>query len=156
MSKTIILKPFTLAEANDLVRKWHSHHKPVVGYKFAIGAIKHGNIVGGVIVGRPVASGYNDGFTFEVTRLITNGENNVASMLLGAAWRASKAMGVTRMVSYTRVDEKGTSYKAAGWKQTGIIKGKEWKFGNKDLRWLPNLYIPTTQIIDRIRWEISK
>jgi hypothetical protein len=151
----IVLKPLSLKEANTLVKKWHSHHNASVGHKFSIGALKNDQIVGAVIVGRPVSSGYDDGYTFEVIRLVTNGENNVASRLLGAAWRASKAMGVKRLVSYTRIDEKGTSFKAAGFEITGKIKGRAWKYGNKELRWLPGLYTPTTKIIDRIRWELK-
>jgi len=79
----------------------------------------------------------------------------VASRLLGAIWGAAKSLGFTRAVSYTRIDEPGTSYKAAGWVATHRAKGRAWDEGNKPGRWLPGLFEPTTETIDRIRWEIG-
>ncbi len=37
-------------------------------------------------------------------------------MLYGAAWRATKAMGYSRLITYTLKDELGTSVLAAGWR----------------------------------------
>lgn len=119
----------------------------------SIGAFHDGTCVGACIVGRPVAPSLDNGTTWEVTRLCTDGHPNAASKLLGAAWRAARAQGVTRMVSYTRSDESGTSYIAAGWKTTGTVKGRGWDTGNKSQRWLPGLYAPTTEVVDRVRWE---
>ena len=120
----IELRPFTRDEANAVITRWHSHHKPVKGHRFAIGAVCDGAIVGVVIVGNPKARLLNDGVTFEVTRLCTNGHNNAASRLLGAAWRAARAMGVTRMVSYLRSDERGVCYRAAGWIEAAPVAGR--------------------------------
>jgi len=64
-------------------------------------------------------------------------------------------MGVRRMVSYTRADEHGTCYRAAGWKPVATVDGRGWTTGNKAARWLPGLYEPTTEIVDRMRWEIA-
>jgi len=151
----IQLRPLTLLEANRAVTLWHSHHKPVRGHRFSIGAHVGGELVGAVIVGRPVAAGLQDGLTAEVTRLVTNGHAHAASRLLGAAWRACRAMGFTRLVSYTRKDEAGTCYRAAGWLVVAEVNGREWQTGNKALRWLPGMYAPTTEIIDRTRWQIE-
>jgi hypothetical protein len=57
----------------------------------------------------------DDGLTAEVTRLCTTGYPNTCSLLLGAAWRAARAMGYRRMITYTRADEPGTSLRAGGW-----------------------------------------
>jgi hypothetical protein len=151
----IELRPLSLAQANRLVSQWHSHHRPVRGHKFSIGAFVDGAPVGAVIVGRPVAQALDDGVTFEVTRLVTNRTANAASRLLGAARRAAQAMGVRRMVSYTRVDETGHCYKATGWRPVASVKGRPWTGGNKSTRWLPGMYEPTTEIIDRVRWEVD-
>jgi hypothetical protein len=35
-------------------------------------------------------------------------------MLYGASWRAAKAMGYRRMITYTQADESGASLRAAG------------------------------------------
>ena len=155
MSRAIELRPITLREANALVARWHRHHRPVRGCAFSIGAFVEGEPAGAVIVGRPVAPALQDGVTFEVTRLVTNGEPHAASRLLGAAWRAARAMGVRRMVSYTRADEAGTCYRAAGWTAVAEVDGRAWTTGNKADRWLPGLYEPTTEIVDRVRWEVA-
>lgn len=151
----IELRPLSLAEANRLVSLWHSHHKPARGHKFSIGAFADAVPVGAVIVGRPAAPSLDNGITFEVTRLVTNGHKNAASRLLGAARKAAFAMGVKRLISYTRHDEHGTSYRAAGWVQTATTVGRGWNSGNKALRWLPGLYEPTTEVVDRVRWEAT-
>lgn len=72
-----------------------------------------------------------------------------------AAWRCAEAQGVHRLISYTRVDEPGTCYRAAGWVAVALVDGREWDTGNKADRWLPGLYQPTTETVDRVRWEIG-
>ena len=54
------LKPISLRDANEYVRKYHRHHKPVAGHKFSIGCEADGELVGVIIAGRPV-SRYLDG-----------------------------------------------------------------------------------------------
>lgn len=63
-------------------------------------------------------------------------------------------MGIRRLISYTRVDEAGTCYRAAGWVAVEIVKGGAW-VNNTSGRWLPGLYVPSTEIVDRVRWEIG-
>ena len=62
------LKPISLRDANEYVRKYHRHHKPVAGHKFSIGCEADGELVGVIIAGRPVSRYLDDGFTLEVTR----------------------------------------------------------------------------------------
>jgi hypothetical protein len=149
------LRPMTRDQANELVSRWHAHHKRVVGHCFAIGCYRDGEPCGAVIVGRPSAPMLQDGRTFEVTRLVTDRTPHVASKLLGAAWRAARAMGVWRMVSYTRADEPGTCYLAAGWRPVAQVDGRAWTTGNKADRWLPGLYTPSTEMVARTRWEVA-
>ena len=70
-------------------------------------------------VSSPSAAPYrrhlDDGRTLEVTRCCTDGAKNAASMLYGAAWRATKALGYRRLITYTLAEEPGTSLRAAGW-----------------------------------------
>ena len=155
-----MVRPSTRDEANAVVLKWHSHHKPVRAHRFALAAEVFDEsdcpeLVGIVIVASPVARALNDGRTFEVVRLCTNGYKNAASFLLGAAWRTCKAMGVRRLVSYTREDEHGTCYRAAGWRVTKQVRGEKWNHGNKSQRWLPGVYEPATEVVNRVRWEQS-
>ena len=101
--------------ANELVRQFHRHHKPVHAHRFAIGLRMEGRFVGAAIVGNPVARSYADGFTAEVLRLVTDGTPNACSRLYAACWRAWRAMGGTRLVTYVLASETGTSLKASGW-----------------------------------------
>lgn len=158
----IVLVPLTRDGANEVVRRWHRHHKPVKGHRFAVGAVLEvgsEDVVGCAIVGRPSAPTLDDGYTFEVTRHCTRGveahpeDKNVASKLLGACTRAGEAMGVRLMVSYTREDEDGAAYRACGWVPYGPIRGKSWDTGNKADRWLPGFYEPSSEVVDRVRWE---
>lgn len=64
-------------------------------------------------------------------------------------------MGIRRLVSYTRADEAGTCYRAAGWVATAVTGPREWTTGSQAGRWLPGLYVPSTEIVDRVRWEIG-
>lgn len=71
------------------------------------------------MVGRPVARHLNDGLTLEVNRTATDGTQNANSMLYGAAWRAARALGYRKLVTYTMADEPGSSLRAAGWRVVG-------------------------------------
>lgn len=144
---------------------YHRHHKPVRSHRFAIAAMAEdradSGIVGVVVVGNPIAAALQDGVTFEVLRLCTvrrpcrDGFRFAATRLLGAAWRAARAMGVRRLVSYTRVDETGSCYRAANWKRVAEVKPDTHDHGNRAGRWLPGLYEPSTESVPRWRWEMT-
>lgn len=68
------------------------------------------------MVGRPVARHFDDGLTLEVNRTATDSTSNANSMLYAAAWRATKALGYQRLVTYTQAGETGASLRAAGWR----------------------------------------
>lgn len=134
----IELIPIFQKEAKEFIAKHHRHHKPPVGSIFQIAATLDGKIIAVVMVGRPVARRLQDGVTAEVIRLCTDGERytrtangkeyevNVCSKLYAAAWRAAKAMGYKRMVTYILESETGASLKAAGWKEYGSAGGLSW------------------------------
>ena len=108
--------PISLKEANAFVEQYHRHHHAVVGHKFSIGCTDGEKIVGVAIVGRPVSRYLDDGLTLEVNRLATDGTRNACSMLYAAAWRAARAMGYKKLITYILKTETGSSLKAAGWK----------------------------------------
>ena len=120
------LVPVTLDEANAFVAEHHRHHKPVVGHKFSLGAVRDGALVGVVIVGRPVSRHRDNGSTLEVTRLCTDGARNACSFLYGAAARAAFALGYDRIGTYILKSEPGTSLTAAGWRLIGERGGGSW------------------------------
>jgi L-amino acid N-acyltransferase YncA len=120
------LIPMTIGEAREYIRKHHRHHEPPVGALFAVGVATDGEVVGVATVGRPVARGNQDDFTAEVTRCCTDGTKNACSMLYGAAWRAARALGYRRLITYTHKDESGASLRAAGWRIVGQVKARSW------------------------------
>lgn len=115
------------ADAAAFVAQHHRHHTPPVGHVFSIAAGRNGELVGVVIVGRPVSRHRDDGLTAEVTRLcVLEGEPNAASFLLGKAARAALAMGFHRIGTYTLARESGASLRAAGWTLIGEAGGGSW------------------------------
>jgi hypothetical protein len=84
--------------------------------KFAVGVAQGDELVGVACCGRPVARAFDDGLTLEVNRTCTLGTKNANSMLYGACWRAAKALGYQRLVTYTQAGESGVSLRAAGWR----------------------------------------
>ncbi len=102
------ITPITLREARAFVEQHHRHHKKPQGGIFAVAASEGDRVEGVVIVGRPVSRMLQrDGFTAEVVRLCTLGAKNACSMLYAAAWRAARAMGYRRLVTYTLASEGG-------------------------------------------------
>ncbi|HEY9374987.1 XF1762 family protein [Streptomyces sp.] len=103
--------------ARGFVQMWHRHLKPPRGMKFCIGVADADRVLRGVaIVGRPTARNNQDGQTLEVTRTATDGSFNANSMLYGAAWRATKALGYTRLITYNQEGESGASLRGAGFR----------------------------------------
>jgi hypothetical protein len=118
--------PMPLDEANTFVTQYHRHHRPTLSHKFSLGAAVADVIVGVAIIGRPVARRLDDGWTLEINRLATDGTPNACSFLYGASWRAVKALGYRRLVTFTLPQEGGTSLRAAGWRLVGSTPGRSW------------------------------
>lgn len=111
--------PCDLKEANDFVGRMHRHHDKVTGHKFSLAVLDAAGLVrGAAIVGRPVARKLDDGWTAEVTRVVTDGCPNACSALYGACWRVAREMGFRRALTYILASEPGTSLVASGWRQS--------------------------------------
>ena len=108
------IRPITLRAACEFVNAFHRHNKAPQGHKFSVALYDDNRLVGVAIAGRPVARLLDDGFTLEVNRTCTDGTRNANSMLYGACWRAAKAMGYRRCITYTQADESGSSLRGAG------------------------------------------
>ncbi|MGF6444368.1 XF1762 family protein [Paraburkholderia youngii] len=132
----LTIVPISLDEANAFVTAHHRHHGPVAGHKFSIAvadpfsadsiAMQEPQVCGVAIVGRPVARGNDDGWTLEVNRCCTDGTRNACSVLYGAAWRAARALGYSRLITYTLPAEGGASLRGAGWRLLGVRGGGNW------------------------------
>lgn len=141
------LTPITLREARAWVNEHHRHHDAPQGGIFAV-AVSADELVRGVaIVGRPVARNAADGWTAEVTRCCTDGARNACSMLYAAAWRAARAMGYRKLVTYTLPEEGGASLRAAGFKLIGESRGGSWSRSTR-----PRIDTHPTQA--KLRWEM--
>lgn len=116
MSEQLQVVPVTFEEACGFVAMWHRHLPAARGHKFSVGVAKGTTLVGVATVGRPVAKAYDDGRTLEVNRTATDGTRNANSMLYGAAWRAAKALGYRRLITYNQDGESGASLRAAGYR----------------------------------------
>jgi hypothetical protein len=141
--------PLTLREARAFVDKHHRHHRAPQGGLFAIGLTSSpaNDVVGVAIVGRPVARRLEDGFTVEVTRLCVVGDvANACSKLYAACWRAARAMGYRKCITYTLASEAGTSVRAAGWRCVGEAGGGTWSRAER-----PRVDQHPTQ--KKLRWE---
>jgi len=143
---TLELVPLTQREALAFVEAHHRHHRPPRGDVFRIGAAVGERVVAVAIVGRPVARRLDDGWTLEVLRLCSDGTRNACSFLYGAAWRAARALGWRRLVTYTLPEEGGASLRAAGWRCVGEAGGGSWS-----RRARPRIDTHPQQL--KLRWE---
>jgi hypothetical protein len=143
---SLIVTPITLTEAIAYTKMHHRHHDASRSGLFAV-ACSEGDVVRGVaIIGRPVARRLDDGWTVEVTRVATDGAHNACSMLYGAAWRAAKALGYRKLITYTLLEEGGASLRAAGFERGTPAGGGSW---NRTGR--PRVDKHPTQ--QKLRWE---
>lgn len=144
------LAPCTLREARSFVAQHHRHHRAPQGGLFAISAIDDDyGVVGVAIVGKPVARMLDDDYTAEVTRLcVLDGVRNACSMLYAACWRAARALGYRRLVTYTLPEEGGASLRAAGWRLVGEAGGGSWSRKSR-----PRVDTHPTQL--KMRWEAA-
>lgn len=141
------MTPITLREARAYVEANHRHHRAPQGGLFAIG-VANGELRGVAIVGRPVARMAQDGWTAEVTRVCTDGTRNACSMLYRAAWRAARAMGYRKLITYTLPSEGGASLRGAGFKLIGQAGGGSWSRRSR-----PRVDEHPTQ--EKLRWELE-
>lgn len=148
--------PITLREASAFITEHHRHNKPPRGWKFGVGLRSNGALVGVATAGRPVARALDDGRTLEVNRTCTDGTRNANSMLYGAVWRAAKAMGYRRCVTYTQADETGASLKAAGWVRVAELPARgSWAASTADDRLKAMRDSQGNGGVARVRWEVS-
>ena len=143
---TLELQPITYGEACRFISRHHSHHLPPQGWKFGVAVNDSKKVVGVITVGRPVSRHLDNGWTLEVTRCCTDGTRHVASMLYAAAWRACKALGYKRLITYTLITEAGTSLKAAGWKSLYTSPGGSWSCQSRPR-------VDKAPLVEKTLWE---
>lgn len=154
------VRPLTIKDANQAVRDWHQHHKPVAFAWFAVGVERDGELIGAAIIGRPNARAHDDGYTAEVSRVAVNREadnRNACSMLYGAARRAAAALGYRRLVTYTLATEEGASLRAAGMRRAVETPARSWAedrgTGTPSLLRLMTGEADSGPTMGKVRWE---
>lgn len=114
--------PLKRTEAQEFIKKVHRHNRPPVGDVIRVGLEEDGELIGCAMAGRPVSRVLDNGTTLEVTRVcVLEGYPNANSLLYGAMRRAAKALGYSRMYTYTLQSEGGISLRASGWKQDALL-----------------------------------
>ena len=141
------LVPISQKAARAWVTEAHRHLSAPRGDVIRVGVERDGVLVGVGMAGRPVARMLDDGRTLEVTRIaVLPNQPHVCSMIYAALTRAARALGWTRVLTYTREDEPGTSLRAAGWRRIGEAGGGEWSRPSRARS-------AAEQPIRKVRWE---
>lgn len=123
---SLTLRPIGTREASKIVERLHRHLPRVVGGLFAVACFKGDELVGVGVASQPKARLARDGFTVEISRIATDGHRNACSKIYGALCRACAAIGVRRVITYTRLDEPGTSLVASGFRDEGLTREQSW------------------------------
>lgn len=134
------VRPTTLRAANDFVAERHRHNGRTArnGGKFAIELEHDGETIGVAIVGNPISATFMNkakyGFVAEVLRTCVSEDapKGAVSCLYGACWRAWRAMGGTRLLTYTLQEESGASLRGAGWQRVAEVRPTDPTWRKKD------------------------
>ena len=124
--------PLSLKKANNFVEDYHRHNGRTArdGGKWAIGVSDGERLIGVAIVGNPLSATYMDGYTAEVLRVcvLPDAQRGANSFLYARCWQIWRAMGGTRLITYTLATESGASLRGAGWRVVGENKGhNDWQ-----------------------------
>lgn len=150
--------PITLKAAKAFIDEHHRHCAARHCWKFGVGLEDFLNdLIGVGIAARPVARALDDNTCIEINRVcVLENNKNANSMIYGALIRASKALGYTKIITYTLEHESGASLKAVGFVQDGITHGgRDWNTASKKLK---NIRPPSDGRYPterKIRWVIN-
>jgi hypothetical protein len=147
----MIVVRVTLKEANEFVAAFHRHNAPVRGMIFAIGVSHLGELVGVAILGRPVSRMLSDGVTAEIVRCCVRDEapKGSCSFLYRAAWRAWRALGGQRVITYTLASENGSSLRGAAFRIVAQVQPEAWSRPSRGRKW-QSVYGQ-----QKLRWELA-
>ncbi len=146
------LHPIAFGAARDFVARYHRHCAAPVTWRFGK-AVWNGRVMVGVVMaGNPVAPALNGRGIVEVNRLCIRRDVpralawNAASMLYGWAAREAALRGWSKIITYTRSDEAGTSLVASGWEREAVTRGRGWHSKGRRRS-------NTNAFIDKVRWS---
>lgn len=125
------------AVAKAFVTNHHKHCPAPVGWRFGAGLRNGRDLIGVIMVGRPVARAYDHTRVVEVNRLCLRRDVpealvwNGCSMLYAYAAKEAKRRGFERLITYTMSSESGGSLKASGWTWDGEAGGGSWSCSSR-------------------------
>lgn len=122
------LRPIPIKRALSFCATTHRRLPALQGAMWAVALYDDAAaLIGVAIVGRPARLLQTEDYrTLSVLRVaVVEGHKNGCSMLYGACSRAARAMGAADLITYTHLDEPGTSLRASGWIDGGLTSGGE-------------------------------
>src|SRR6478736_807759 len=126
MGERLELRPLSITGARKQVKLLHRHLPKVVGGLFASAVYVGDELAGVAMASEPKAPALRGRRIVESTRCATDGRKNACSKLYGALCRAAGSIGYTQARTYTRLDEPGTSLRAAGFVDDGLTREESW------------------------------
>jgi hypothetical protein len=160
--RTTLITP---RQGGEFIARRHGHHPPTAAHKVSVGIrlAETDRLVGVAVIRRPIArryAWYDAGQALEVLRTCTHGTRNANSPInpafYGAAWRASRALGATRAITYTQRGESGASPPAAGRWGLVAIRGPAggWDRPSRPRR-APRYRIRVPRVLWLARWLVG-
>lgn len=146
------LGPVSFADAREFVERHHRHSKAPAGWKFGQAVFNGRDMVGVMMAGRPVSAALQAQGCLEINRVCVLDTRpralieNACSMLYGYACRIAFRSGYSRVVTYTKMDELGTSLRAAGFVPVAVSQGGSWHRRRRPR-------IDSDNIGPKVRWE---
>lgn len=146
----MLVKPISIRDADKFVSANHRHNKAAANGKFAIACYDGEELIGVGIGGRPRSRHLDNGLTFEVYRVCTNGHKNATSFLYSKMKKIAQLMGYTKIITYTLQSESGSSLKAIGAViEKNVEHKRQWNDSGKTKR---NHQTVTIQL--KFRWAL--
>lgn len=147
--------PLTFAQAREIA-KAHRHNAPPIGHKFSIGLKERGKpeYIGAVIASVPKARALAaDPYTLDINRVCVDERYfNANSKLYSLAVRAGKAMGYRTFVTYTLPEESGSTPRAVGFHEAGLVSAREYGW---DAPSRPRKNDGRYPVGEKIRWVLK-
>lgn len=126
------VRPVTQAVAKAFVRDHHQHNPPPAGWRFGAAIWNGPDMLGVVMVGRPVSRKIDHTTTVEVNRLCLDLALSdqlrwrAASTLYTWAADEARRRGFAKIITYTLESESGMSLRYARWKREHKTTGGSW------------------------------
>ncbi|MEY8420604.1 XF1762 family protein [Oscillospiraceae bacterium 44-5] len=117
--------PITLQEASAYIDRYHRHNAGPKFHKFSVCLRVPGEPepVGVAVAGIPKARHQMDSETLEINRCCTDPRYaDVCSCLYARAIRIGRELGYYRFLTYTLLEESGSSLRAVGFQPDGVTK----------------------------------